>query len=329
MDYRVIVTLGPACFDKEKWFNFIKIGVSDFRINTSHLDMEKIDLLIARLRRFWQPLPKPLSITLDLQGSKWRIGQLSGGYLQEGDIVELVFAQSSSQDHIIPIPHRDFFDHAGQSQGSISLNDAKISLDIIQVSQGEIRARVIKGGWISAKKGISLKDYDFRVEELSEKDQQILARMQDAPDIRFAISYVKDQIEMERYRNYFGKNRYLAAKIERKSAIDQAKGISEVADELWLCRGDLGAEIGLPAMAEKVAQFTRMLGEIRKPCLLAGQVLEYMTKSPTPTRSEVCYMYDALMNGYQGFVLSDETAIGDFPVESCQAALLFRGDNLK
>jgi pyruvate kinase len=95
-------------------------------------------------------------------------------------------------------------------------------------------------------------------------------------------------------------------------------------NELWVCRGDLGAELGLRDMAAAVQRFTQTVGDLPAPVLMAGQTLEHMTRQPTPTRSEVCYLYDTLLAGYRGVVLSDETAIGHYPVESCRAAALFR-----
>ena len=100
--------------------------------------------------------------------------------------------------------------------------------------------------------------------------------------------------------------------------------IAAVANELWVCRGDLGAELGLREMAVAVQRFTQMLGDLSVPVLMAGQVLEHMTQQPTPTRSEVCYLYDTLLAGYRGVVLSDEAAIGRYPVASCRAAAMFR-----
>jgi pyruvate kinase len=113
--------------------------------------------------------------------------------------------------------------------------------------------------------------------------------------------------------------------LERQPAVSQPVSIARYANEIWLCRGDLGAELGLRDMAEAVARMHEQIHRLSAPVLLAGQIFEHMTANPTPTRSEVCYLYETLMKGYQGLVLSDETAIGNYPVESCQAAALFRG----
>jgi pyruvate kinase len=117
---------------------------------------------------------------------------------------------------------------------------------------------------------------------------------------------------------------YLIAKLERGPALDEAGLIAASADELWLCRGDLGAELGLREMALAVRRFSEGAARCPVPVYLAGQVLEHMTGQPNPTRSEVCYLYDALAQGYHGVVLSDETAIGRYPVESCAAAAMFK-----
>ncbi len=129
---------------------------------------------------------------------------------------------------------------------------------------------------------------------------------------------------MAGYRAQIGRPVRVIAKLERPSAMDDAERIAGVADALWLCRGDLGAELGAKAMAEAVYRLSAGVQAMPVPVLLAGQVFEHMTEHPTPTRSEVCAVYDALMKGYQGVVLSDETAIGRDPVESCRAAALFR-----
>jgi pyruvate kinase len=117
---------------------------------------------------------------------------------------------------------------------------------------------------------------------------------------------------MAQYRARFGPTAYLIAKLERPAAVAEARPIAGIADELWLCRGDLGAEVGLPAMAAATAGFSRQVAALPIPALLAGQVLEHLTAQPTPTRSEVCHLYDALQAGYGGVVLSDET--GHWPL---------------
>jgi pyruvate kinase len=323
MKYRIIATLGPACNGTSQWEAMSRIPISEIRLNTSHIDLDQLSGWIKRLWEFKIAKSFPLSITLDLQGSKWRVGVFSPFQLSEGKMVRLELGPETKDPLTISVPHPDFFKAAQAANGVIALDDAKILLEILDVSPGKINARVTRGEWNLPKKGISLPESSYRVEQMGEKDRLIIEKTLRIPGIRYAISYIKDGEEMKNYRDWLGVESYLVAKIERKSAVDQAVEIADAADELWLCRGDLGSEMGLVGMAEAVVRYSNMLPRIVKPSILAGQVLEHMTKSPTPTRSEICYLYDAIQKGYQGFVLSDETAIGDFPIESCQAAAMF------
>ena len=158
-----------------------------------------------------------------------------------------------------------------------------------------LRARVLTGGTISARKGITFAASNYRQEELNDKDRAILAQTRHLPFVHYAISYIRDALEMHKYRAHFGAAAHVIAKLERQPALDDARQIAALADELWLCRGDLGAELGLRSMAEAVLRFSDSIGDLPVPVLLAGQVLEHMTEHPAPTRSEVCTLYEALL----------------------------------
>jgi pyruvate kinase len=238
--------------------------------------------------------------------------------------VALIHAASADQPNRLPVPHQDFFHAAPLSSGEIVLNDAKVRLRIESLAAETLHARVIQGGAVASRKGVTYTASTYRQESLGEMDRAVLARMQHLPDIQYALSYVKDAQEMAGYRDQIGRGVVAIAKLERPSALGEAARIAEAADALWLCRGDLGAEVGVKAMAEAVYRLSAGVQAMPVPVLLAGQVFEHMTEHPTPTRSEVCGVYEALMKGYRGVVLSDETAIGRDPVESCRMAALFR-----
>jgi len=233
---------------------------------------------------------------------------------------------SADRPGTLPVPHPDFFRAASASSGEIVLNDAKLRLALETQGPEALCARVIVGGAILARKGITYTASTYRQESLGDNDQAVLRNTRQLAGIRYAVSYVKDAVEMAHYRVQIGSSAHLIAKLERQPALDEAAQIAESADELWLCRGDLGAELGEKVMAEAVHRFSEGVGALPVPVLLAGQVFEHMTEHATPTRSELCGAYDALMTGYRGFVLSDETAIGRDPVGSCRAAALFRGE---
>jgi pyruvate kinase len=297
-------------------------GVTAFRLNTSHLTLAELADWLEHLESFLAAYdPKP-AVILDLQGSKWRLGTIAVLSLIAGQQIELVLQADSQTPTILPVPHPDFFLAAPLSSGEIVLNDARVRLAVERIDEQRIQARVLQGGEVSARKGITFTASNYRQEQLSERDRAILAQTSGLDFVRYAISYVRDAAEMKKYQANLGK-RPLIAKLERGPALAEANLIAQIAGEVWLCRGDLGAELGLKGMAAAVARFTEQVKELRAPTMLAGQVLEYMTQRPTPTRSEICYLYDALGKGYCGLVLSDETAVGKYPLEACRAAALF------
>ena len=324
MDYAITATIGPASNNRWMWQKMLAAGADAFRLNTSHLTLDQLDFWLTMLAEFFETDSCEVPVILDLQGSKWRLGDFQPFYLQAGDTVKLVHARQSNDPGSLPVPHGDFFQAAPVSTAQIVLSDARVRLEVKSIRQGEIVAKVILGGEISPRKGLTYSESDYRIEALSNKDRDIIAKTCDSSNIIYAISYVRDAAEMAKYRTLVGENARLIAKLERQTAIDHAGLISEIVDEVWLCRGDLGAELGDRSMAESVHAFTSAIGSISVPSLLAGQVLEHMTHHPTPTRSEVCFLHDALHNGFSGVVLSDETAIGRYPVESVEAAGMFR-----
>ncbi|MDX9864954.1 MAG: pyruvate kinase [Anaerolineaceae bacterium] len=324
MNYDIIATLGPGSSEPALWEDMLAAGATAFRLNTSHLTLPQTLAWLEKLEKLFQATGRTIPVVLDLQGSKWRLGKLPAADLKSGQQIELRQAASSDQSAIFPVPHKDFFLAAAASNGEIILNDAKLRLQIESVNEENITARVTQAGPIAANKGITLAASDYRHEGLSQKDAAIFEQTRSFGFVRYAISYIKDAAEMTAYRSQLGSTAYLIAKLERRQAMQEAVEIAASADELWVCRGDLGAEVGLKALAEIVLDFAAFLPRIKVPVIMAGQVLEHMTRQPAPTRSEVCYLYETLQRGYQGFVLSDEAAIGLYPIESCAAAALFR-----
>jgi pyruvate kinase len=278
------------------------------------------------LSNFFKDEGSHVPVILDMQGSKWRIGQIDSRSLERDEWVELISAAASQDRSQLPVPHPDFFIAAPQASRRIVLNDAKVILLREACGPDWVSARVIQPGEISARKGITFADSEFRNETLTDKDRKIFEATREISQIQYALSYVRDAIEMHRYRENYGGTARLIAKIERQTAMNDASGISSTADGLWLCRGDLGAELGLGAMGVAVHEFNSQVAGYPIPVLMAGQVLEHMCQHPQPTRSEVCHLLDCLQVGYKGIVLSDETAIGRYPVESCQIAALYLQD---
>lgn len=324
MNYEIIATLGPASNSPQTWQEMLSAGATGFRLNTSHLSLAELVGWLAQLDAFFSDIAARVPVTLDLKGSKWRLGRFPDFTLIEGQRVMLTLADETVLPGCLPVPHVDFFAALGQSDGQIVLNDAKIRLALLSTDEASATAQVIAGGQIAARKGITLPETSFRVERLSETDRAIFERAASFAGVHFAISYLRDAAELALYRRQMPAPAFLIAKLERGLAVAQTAQIARHCDALWLCRGDLGAELGLPGMAAAAAKVIRGAMKLPKPLYLAGQVLEHMTTQPTPTRSEVSCIYDALAAGCRGVVLSDETAVGQYPVEAVAAAAMFR-----
>ncbi len=323
MNYEVIATLGPACASAAQWDELLRNGATVFRLNTSHLQVDALLKWLDALRLFSSRLGRTIPLTLDLQGSKWRLGYFSTCALREGDAVELVFSANSDVPQVLPVPHGDFFAAAELHPGEFVLNDGRIVLVAETCHSDRIRARVIKGGEISSRKGITIASSSYRHESFSEQDRAIIDATYAYPGLSFAVSYVRDGAEMSIFRSQVNASVKVIAKLERASALADAAVIAGFADAVWLCRGDLGAELGPVEMAAAAARFAEQVPSLPVPAFLAGQVLQHMSDFPDPTRAEVCGLYDALQAGYRGVVLSDETAIGRHPVQACRAAAMF------
>lgn len=326
MEYQIVATLGPATARPETWLELRDAGATHFRLNTSHLLPEETEEWLTRLSETFGDDLSP--VVLDLQGSKWRIGDITTRTVAPGDSVTLAYRRDTiledSLPGVLPVPHRDFFRALEEADGTVLLNDAKVELRVDTLREYQAFCRVVRGGHLESRKGVTVPGSAYRSEGLQDRDLDIVNRTRGHTRVAYALSYVRDATEMRAFRNDLSPDVRSIAKIERREALSDAPAIAREAEELWLCRGDLGAEVGAEEMARSVHEFSSRLPEIGRPTLLAGQVLEHMTRHPEPTRSEVCHLYDALAFGFRGVVLSDETAVGFHPVEACKAAALFR-----
>jgi len=329
MNYTITATLGPASANPRLWTALLDAGATGFRLNTSHLGPDELAGWLARLDAFRRESTADWRMVLDLQGSKWRLGQFAARLLMPGERLRLVNAASSTAQSDLPVPHADFFRAALDQPGTgvsaeVLLDDAKIALRLESVNAESVVAVVVRGGEIRPRKGITLSGGEARSEEINARDRAVIAASSGYPFVEYAISYVRDAQEMARYQALFPPGARLIAKLERDSAIQDAQPIAAHAGSLWVCRGDLGMELGIRRMAAAVHAITSAVRSMPVPVIMAGQVLEHLVAHPEPTRSEVCFLYDCLQAGYAGVVLSDECAVGQYPIEAVRAAALFR-----
>ena len=305
-----ILTLGPAS-SEDNVINALLSVAGRFRLNTSHMNSEQLEYWLKKLEQIFVNKSRQIGVVIDLQGSKMRIGHFPS-VDSLPDKVSILYADSSKVLSEIPVPHKEFF-KAVKTGDLISLNDARILLKITDASENLVKADVVRNNRLSSNKGINRALHPIPFEELTQKDKEMIRISMRYEFTEFAFSFTLDGSEAQKLRP-LTQNRKLIAKIERSESMEYLKAIDREFDEMWLCRGDLGAQAGIFELGKLQEEFASQINEFKSPCILAGQVLEYMTHFPEPTRSEVVHLYDTHKKGFKGFVLSDETAVGKNPL---------------
>ena len=303
---KTVITLGPASSKENVIVSLLSIA-DRFRLNTSHLDEISLEDWLSKLSSIFEKNQSTIPVVIDLQGSKMRIGQYPTVKSLPKEL-SLIFAKTSDNIENIPVPHEVFFKTLKQGD-TVSLNDAKILIKIKEVTKNKAKAITLQNGPLSSNKGINRQKHPVPFEGLTRKDQKIIEISQKYSFTEYAFSFTHDGNEIDKLKPYTGDRRVIA-KIERPEAIDNIKLIDHNFDELWLCRGDLGAQAGLFDLGRIQESFTSKMPSFKCTSFLAGQVLEHMTHFPEPTRSEIVHLYDIEKSGFEGIVLSDETAIG-------------------
>lgn len=306
---QIIATLGPAV--ENRLPELIEAGATAFRLNCSHLSLEKLQLWLEKLNSIYEKQGKIQPVWLDLQGPKLRIGELREPIrLNPGEPV--TFSNNESQTGAeIPLPHPRVFSTI-QPGAPILLDDGRIELIVRQVSGDSFSAEVKSGGELKSHKGFVIQNHEPELTQISQCEQMFFAKTKNWPFVGYAISYLRSAREMQIYRN--ATRHPLIAKIERPEAFAELTQIANIADGTWLCRGDLGVSAPVFELHRFEKKYlTELNGQ---PLILAGQVLENMVLRNYPARSEVSHLGSLIENGISGVVLSDETAVGNYPVEA-------------
>ncbi len=243
-----------------------------------------------------------------------RLGRFAERYLHRGDIV--AFGVDDPSQTVVPLPHRELFEQIADGD-TLRIDDGRLSLSVTDHDRVTLTAVALDDGVLRPLKGVNLVEHPVRLGGLSEKDRQICALAAQAQPSACAVSFMTDGREAAWVRA-IAPDCPVIGKVERREAITALESIDTATDEVWLCRGDLGAQLGPAAHARWIGRFVP--SRMSRPVLVAGQVLEHLTAHANPTRSEVCHLYDLWTRGYAGVVLSDETAIGVDPPRAVRIA---------
>jgi pyruvate kinase len=235
-----------------------------------------------------------------------RLGHFADRQVRHGERVR--FSLLRDED-AVPLTHREIFGSITIGE-TLSCDDDRLRFRVESVRSEMLETVSLSDGFLLPRKGINVLEHPVTLNDLSEFD---LRCIQAAGQANFAFSFMKDGSESQWIRRR-APGCAVIGKIERGEAIDNIHAIVRAVDSVWVCRGDLGAQLGPAALARWVSAYDPRI----EPCsvLMAGQVLEHLTSHAEATRSEVCHLFDLVRRGYSGFVLSDETAIGIDPVRT-------------
>ena len=323
---KIVATIGPACQSEDLLEKLVLAGVNVARMNFSHGTHEQHAERIARVRRVSEKLGISVGILQDLQGPKIRVGELPEPVqLAEGETVTLYTTGTTSpgsDEKKIPVDFRELFDSVRVSD-RLLLNDGRLALEVVSLHGGNaLSAKVLVGGQLSSHKGINLPGVQLRIAGFTEKDEADLAFGISQGVDAVAVSFVRTAEDVEKVRyameglSHGKRVPLLIAKLEKPEALDNLDAILEIVDGVMVARGDLGVELPPERVPVQQKHIIRTANLRAKLVITATQMLESMITNPLPTRAEASDVANAVFDGTDAVMLSAETAIGEYPIES-------------
>ncbi len=319
---KIVCTLGPASRSPEMIGRLVEAGMNVCRLNFSHGTHEEHAQLISDIRQVATDMGVHLAILQDLAGPKIRTGLMGAGVieLKEGARFTLTNRDVPGDGTEVGLTYPDL-PHNVRTGDAILLADGAMELEVISSSDTDVVCQVIVGGELSSNKGINLPDRSINAPILSAKDKADLD-FGLAQGVDFmALSFVRTAHDVRTVRKLIkasGRNVHLISKIEKFEALDNIDEIIEVSDGIMVARGDLGVEIPLERVPRAQKMLIQKTNAAGKPVITATQMLKSMVESPRPTRAEVTDVANAIYDGTDAIMLSEETAMGKYPVQAVQ-----------
>lgn len=321
---KIVATLGPSSSDEAQILRLASAGANVFRLNFSHGTHYEHKSRITAIRAVEGQIGQPLGIIADLQGPKYRIGDVDSVVeCEQGaeicfalpEKTALAEAEFAGVQAIVPLPHEDIF-AAIMPKARLLMDDGKLELTVLSVKDGMFSAKTQNKGKISSKKGVNLPDTALDITPLTQKDRDDLAFALQAGVDFVALSFVQRAKDVIEARALIGKKAQIIAKIEKPLALNDIDDIIAATDAVMVARGDLGVELPAPLVPSIQKNLVAKCRRVGKPVIVATQMLESMIISPTPTRAEASDVAGAVFDGADAVMLSAETAAGQYPVES-------------
>ena len=313
---KIVATIGTATDDPNIIKKLIKTGVNVFRLNFSHGNQGDHLKKITYIRSAEKEMNANVAILADLQGPKFRIGEVK----DESKVIKgsnFVFDKDPEIGNFkrVNLPHNEIF--KSLSIGSkILMDDGKLQFKVKDISKDEITTEVVVGGVIKSNKGVNLPDVVINTSPLTSKDFEDLKFILNQEIDWIALSFVQKLKDVEEVKKYIRDKAGVIAKIEKPSALKELNEIIKACDGIMVARGDLGVELApeeVPGIQKEIILKCRQAG---KPVIVATQMLESMIETPSPTRAEASDVATAVFDGADAVMLSAETAVGSYPLET-------------
>jgi pyruvate kinase len=318
---KIVATLGPASHSPEMVRALIEAGADVFRINGSHGDHETHKATIATVREQSVLLGKAVGVLFDLQGPKIRIGKYEGPVRQvvAGEEFDLAVGRPALPGEL-PTDYA-LLDKDVKAGHPLLINDGSLASEVVEVSPGRVRCRALNDGEIGPRKGINLPKSIVSAPAITDKDRQdALFAVSQGVDM-IALSFVRradDVLQLRALLAGAGSQTPIISKIEKPQALDNLDEILQVSWGVMVARGDLGVELSPEDVPMAQKQIIRAANKYARPVITATQMLDSMTRNPRPTRAEASDVANAVLDGTDAVMLSQETAAGSYPVESIQ-----------
>ena len=322
---KILATVGPACRSVERLEAMIHAGTDLFRLNFSHGDHDYHRESLENIRQVAERRGLFVGVLQDISGPKVRIGKLKRDVtLQVGDIIEFVREEIVGdfvEPHhlVVSLNHPELLDKL-QVGELIYLYDGIICTRVTKLGES-VLTEVVSGGMLSSRKGVNFPNTRLDMEVLTEKDRADIAWGVEHGVDFMAISFVQKAEDMRKARELvrsLGGRQHLIAKIEKFDAVENIDGILAESDGLMVARGDLGIEIPYYRVPEVQKMLIRKANEASKPVITATQMLLSMTHAERATRAEISDVANAVLDGSDCLMLSEESAIGEYPVEAVE-----------
>ncbi len=315
---KIVATLGPNSSDVATIEKMIKAGLSVARVNMSHGDYEEHAEKIKNAREAAEKAGRPLAILQDLAGPKIRIGDFDTETvtLKKGAALVLTTEKVVGTVDRVSINYAKLPKEVEVGM-TIFLNDGKQELKVTKVTDTDIHTKVVIGGTIRGRRGVNVPDGNLSISSLTPKDKKDLKFGIEQGAAFMTLSFTRTAADIHLLRKLIGKNDIaIVAKIETKAAIENLEEIVDAADVIMVARGDLAIEMPIEQVPMLQKRIIRTANRMGKPVITATQMLDSMRIATTPTRAEVTDIANAIVDGTDAIMLSDETAVGDYPVEA-------------